>query len=115
MSQTSKERPLQGQSPYVVNAGIVYSNQSLGLDANAFYNVFGRRIAEVGFDSLPDVYEQSFHRVDVTASKKLNHTMKMKLAATNILNRKVQLEQGGLEILGHRPGVAFSASLEWSP
>lgn len=115
MSQTSTERPLQGQSPYVVNAGIGYSNEALGLEINTFYNVFGPRISEVGFDSLPDTYEQPFHRLDITASKKLNGTMKLKFAGTNLLNQRVQLESGGLEIFGYRPGVALSASLEWSP
>lgn len=114
MSQTSKERPLQGQSPYVVNATIGYEDKSSGLFLNAFYNVSGRRIAEVGFDSLPDVYEQPFHRLDVAGSKRIGNKWKLKLAATNLLNQKVQLKQGPLQILGYQPGVAVKASLEWS-
>jgi hypothetical protein len=115
LSQTSLERPLQGQSPYVVNAGVGYSNAGLGLELNAFYNVFGRRIDEVGFDTLPDVYEQPFHRVDVTASKKLARQWSLKVAGKNLLNRSVSLDQGNLEIYQYRPGVGLSASLEWAP
>lgn len=115
LSQTSLKRPLQGQSPYVINAGIGYTNADLGLDLNAFYNVFGERVDEVGFDTLPDVYEQPFHRVDVTASKRLADQWSLKLAAKNLLNRSVSLDQGNLEIYEYRPGVGLSASLEWSP
>lgn len=115
LSQTSQVRPLQGQSPYVVNAGLGYSRPDLGLEANLFYNVFGQRITEVGFDSLPDVYEQPFHRLDVTASKRLADGWTLKLAGKNLLNRSVSLDQGGLEIYQYRPGVGLSASLEWSP
>jgi TonB-dependent receptor len=115
LSQTSLKRPLQGQSPYVVNAGLGYSDVGLGLDLNVFYNVFGRRVDEVGFDTLPDVYEQPFHRVDATVSKRLAPQWSLKLAGKNLLNRSVSLDQGNLEIYEYRPGVGLSASLEWSP
>ncbi len=115
MAQTSKSRPLQGQSPYVVNAGLGYADEAHGLDVNLFYNVFGRRIDEVGINTLPDVYEQPFHRVDATASVRLNPEMSLKLAGKNLLDRKVELEQGELAIFSQSPGVSLSASLEWSP
>lgn len=115
MAQTSKSRPLQGQSPYVVNAGLGYADQDRGLDFNLFYNVFGRRIDEVGINTLPDVYEQPFDRADATASVRLNPQMRLKLAGKNLLNRKVELRQGDLAIFSQSPGVSLSASLEWSP
>ena len=115
LSQTSLKRPLQGQSPYVINAGAGYTNAGLGLELNVFYNVFGRRIDEVGFDSLPDVYEQPLHRVDANASKRLGEHWKLKLSGKNLLNQSVSLDQGNLEIYEYRPGVGLSASVEWSP
>lgn len=112
-SQTSASRSLQGQSPYVVNLGFGYSDEVL--DLYGLYNVSGRRIAEVGFNSLPDVYEQPFHQVDVTGSRKLSATTRLKLTAKNLLNRSVNLEQGDLSIFNYKPGIGFSLSLEWTP
>ena len=111
--QTSAERPLQGQSPYVVNLSAGYDGGKT--EAFALYNVIGRRIAEVGFDTLPDVYEQPFHRVDLVANRRLNPNLKLKFAATNILNRSISLKQGDLSVLRYKPGVGLSLSLSWSP
>jgi hypothetical protein len=112
--QTSAERPLQGQSPVVVNLGLGYEHAPSAFEATALYNLFGRRVDEVGFDSLPDVYERPMHRVDVTASKGMAHGMTLKLGATNLLDEDIVLEQGDLTVLRYKPGVGFSAALEWS-
>ena len=35
-----KDRPLQGQSPYIVNAGLYYtSSEKIGLSASLLYNI----------------------------------------------------------------------------
>jgi hypothetical protein len=109
--QTSKARPLQGQSPYVVNASLGWARG--GTQVNALYNVHGERIAEVGSDGLPDAYEQPFHRVDLTLSHEWRE-LKAKLALTNLLASKVVVKQGGLEASSYEPGIAGSVSLEWS-
>ncbi|MBK8882517.1 MAG: TonB-dependent receptor [Bacteroidales bacterium] len=43
-----RDRPLQGQSPYMVNAGIFYYNDEKGLTVTTMYNVIGKRIVAVG-------------------------------------------------------------------
>ncbi len=44
-----KDRPLQGQSPYIVNAGLYYtSSEKIGLSASLLYNIIGKRIVGVG-------------------------------------------------------------------
>jgi outer membrane receptor protein involved in Fe transport len=110
-NQTSTQRPLQGQSPYVVNASLGWSRS--GTDVTALYNVYGERITEVGFELLPDAYEQPFHRVDLTLSHKWR-ALRAKLAVTNLLDSRVVIEQGGLELLSYEPGLAGSVTLEWS-
>lgn len=114
-AQTNQTRPLQGQSSYVVNLDLGWEHKATGTDVSLLYNVFGERLAEVGVEGLPDVYEQPFHRLDLTASQVLPRDLKLKLAATNLLDRDVVVQQGAFAVQKHRPGVAFSASLEWAP
>lgn len=62
------ERPLQGQSPYVVNAGLSYFNPESGFSVTALYNVIGRRIAELGYKNYTDIYENPRPQLDAQAS-----------------------------------------------
>ena len=42
-------RPLQGQSPYLINSSLSYYNTENAFGATILYNVIGRRIREAGF------------------------------------------------------------------
>jgi hypothetical protein len=81
-------RPMFGQSPYLVNAYVSFSNDSLGIDANLSYNVQGKRLAVIGIGAIPDVYEQPFHSLNFKISKKFGKDMQWKgsLTAQNLLN-----------------------------
>lgn len=114
-SQTSASRALQGQAPLVVNVGATWSHEATGTEATALYNVVGRRIEEVGFNTLPDTYREPVHQVDVAASQGLGADLTLKLGASNLLNQSVVLRQGPLEVYRMNPGVVFSAALEWAP
>lgn len=108
---TSANRPMQGQSPYVLNANLEYDNESLGTQATALYNVFGRRISEVGSNTLPDIYERPFHQLDFVFSQKFGRKTKFNFRARNIINpeaRRVQRDQV-TEVF--RKGRAFSAGV----
>ena len=64
-------REMAGQSPYVINAGLSYSNDSLGWDAGIFYNVKGPTLYIVGAGLFPDIYFESFHSLNLSVSKKI--------------------------------------------
>lgn len=113
-SATNGQRPLQGQSPYVVNVSLGYSKEALGLDVALLYNVFGPRITEVGINPKPDVYEQPFHRLDATVARSFKNGARFKFAVTNLLNQQVVEKQGDVEVLTYHPGVAGSMAVEWS-
>ena len=55
------DRPLQGQSPYVLNFGLLYDLPEPGFNATLLFNQIGERIYVVGTSSnvggSPDVYE----------------------------------------------------------
>jgi TonB-dependent receptor len=65
----SDTRPLQGQSPYIVNAGLQYEHPTKNWGLNASYNVIGRRIFIVGNVQEPSVWENSRNVIDLQFSK----------------------------------------------
>lgn len=80
--------PLQGQSPYVVNLGLFYQNDTAGLQASVLYNVFGPRMMLLGSVSAPSVYELPFQAFDITVSKTFYKHYTISFAAQNILDQK---------------------------
>jgi outer membrane receptor for ferrienterochelin and colicin len=115
--QTNNERPLAGQSPFVINLGGDYTNDKSGTRVRLLYNVFGRRIAQVGSYGLADIYEQPRHVVDITVAQRIGKYVDLKLAAENVLLAPVRFTQG-LEaaadesnIVGKfQPGATFTLS-----
>jgi hypothetical protein len=112
---TSESRPLQGQSPYVANVNASYTRDSSGTEVTLLYNVFGPRISEVGFNRLPDTYEQPLHRVDVTLVQRLSDNLRLKLTGSNLLNQSSVFRQLGTDVLRYRPGLTATAQVEWTP
>jgi TonB-dependent receptor len=86
------DRPLQGQSPYLVNLGLLYDLEKQGLNATLLFNQIGERIYLVGDKSAgagtPDIYEASRPLLDFQVSKKLlNNKAEVRLNVSDILNR----------------------------
>lgn len=99
-SNQDKERAMQGQSPYVINASLLYSNPDRGLQVNLAYNVFGKRIFAIGdFNQQsgialnPTQYEMPRNQIDLTISKDFGRKFNAKLGIQDILNEKYQLIQ----------------------
>ncbi|MBN2804025.1 MAG: TonB-dependent receptor [Deltaproteobacteria bacterium] len=112
--QTSDKRPLQGQSPYVINAQLGYDNIDQKFSAIILYNVFGARISEVGASGLPDTYEQPFQYLNFVIKKKFRDRFGASFKIQNILNQYVHFVQGGKTTFKYRPGVSFSLGLGFS-
>lgn len=79
------DRPLQGQSPYVANAGIQANFPKWGLNATAVYNVVGDRVFEVGFVGYNDIYERRRNLLDFQLSKKIGKRGEIKLNCQDLL------------------------------
>jgi TonB-dependent receptor len=86
-------RPLQGQSPYLVNAGLNYETES-NLRIGAFFNVQGRTLEIVGSGDIPDVYTLPFNSLNINANKTfgedIQHSIGFKIE--NILGDDVESE-----------------------
>lgn len=67
-----RERELQSQSPYMINAGLVGKLTESELEAGLFYNVQGPTLQVVGFGRLTDVYSEPFNNLDLSISKVFN-------------------------------------------
>jgi TonB dependent receptor/Carboxypeptidase regulatory-like domain/TonB-dependent Receptor Plug Domain len=130
---TTDNRPLANQAPYVINLSLDYSNQARGIDVRLLYNVFGPRIAILGSNGLPDIYENPRNSLDLSAAKKLGKHVDIKLQVLNMLASPVVFgyrnQQGyrqsadGLrfESLGrqpetkrYNPGTTFAATATYS-
>ena len=109
---TSSQRPMAGQSEYVVNAGLTYTN---GLSATLLYNVAGRRIYEAGAGGLPDSYEEARHLMDASLQFPIAGTLSGRADAKNLLNTPFRLSQGDIVRQRYLLGRQFSVGLSWQP
>jgi outer membrane receptor protein involved in Fe transport len=88
-----RRRPLQGQSPYVINSGLYYNDPDLGYSVNIAYNVIGNRIMAVGSVIAPSWIERPRNAVDLQVAKSFKNSMEVKLNIQNVLNSKYRLFQ----------------------
>jgi TonB-dependent receptor len=78
-------RPMLGQSPYIINAGIFYQNDSSGLMISLLYNKIGKRIIYVGDKSIPHIWEMPRNSLDLTITKTFNAHLALKAGIVDIL------------------------------
>ena len=126
-SSTQSNRPMQGQSPYLVNAGVFY--QKRGWNAAVLFNRIGKRIVGVGRSmgtgestvSIPDSYEMPRDVIDISLSKQIGGHLEIKAAVRDLLAEKVRYLQfqdtdsGEVEqtVRQYRPGRNVSVSISW--
>ncbi|MBS1686382.1 MAG: TonB-dependent receptor [Bacteroidetes bacterium] len=82
---------LQGQSPYIVNAGLYYQNDSIGLQASLLYNVSGPRIYAIGNQFYPNIGEMPKHSLDLTLSYTVFKRLTFIVAIQDILAQSSRL------------------------
>lgn len=85
----SSNRPLQGQSPYLINMGLQFDNSTKGISGSILYNRIGQRLNLVGLNELgfPDVYERPRDQLDIQLSKKIFAGKgELKLTWSDLLN-----------------------------
>ncbi len=97
-STQSDDRPLQGQSPFIINAGLNYNDAKRGLQLNFNYNVIGKRIFAVGNNfpaPYPDWYEMPRNVIDFNFSKEITKSIMIKGGITDLLNQDNYILQDG--------------------
>ena len=86
-------RPLQGQSPYIFNAGIQYSNQKSGINALLSFNRIGRRIVFVARGSQDFIWENPRTIVDFSIGKTFFKKLQARLVIGDILHQNMVFYQ----------------------
>jgi hypothetical protein len=87
--EETANRPLQGQSPYIINLGLQYNSKNEKWNGSILYNRIGQRLALVGTNDLgfPDVYERPRDQVDFQLARKvLKNQGEIKITWADILN-----------------------------
>lgn len=84
-------RPLQGQSPYIINGGLSYNEPNSGLGATVSFNRIGRRIWQVGQqngkNAYIDIYEGPRSVLDIQVSKRIFKNGEIKINCGDVLNQ----------------------------
>jgi hypothetical protein len=115
--QTSSNRPLQGQSPFVVNLMLDYTHPAVGT-ARLLYQVSGRSIAAVGAYGLPDIYEEKRNQLDFVFVKQdvpiFGQPFDLKFTAENLVNDRYLFTQGGETQERYVKGVTLSFGLSYN-
>ncbi|WP_461532725.1 TonB-dependent receptor [Sinomicrobium sp.] len=117
-----RKRQLQGQSPYLVNVGLNYKNDDIGLESGMFYNVQGKTLEVVGTAGLnPDVYTMPFNSLNFNFSKTLGEEQRSKISiqASNILGDDRQSQYEAFRAQNQNfsfrsPGREFSIGYSYS-
>ncbi len=82
------KRPMVGQSPYTINAGLQNNAFNNKLNLSVLYNRIGKRITNVGGQRLIEVWENPRNVLDFQANYRFlkNEKMQLKLNVSDILN-----------------------------
>jgi len=92
-SSMEHDRPMQGQSPYIVNTGLFY--QRGDLNAGLLYNIIGKRIVGIGRNdnsqggtidnNVPDMFEMPRHALDLSLSYRFGQHIELSAGIRNLL------------------------------
>jgi TonB-dependent receptor len=80
----NSSRPMQGQSPFIINAGLFYANEN-ALNVSLSYNLVGQRIAIAGSIQEPSVWENGRNVLDFQISKTFKDKYEVKLNVKDAL------------------------------
>jgi len=94
LASTNADRPMVGQAPYVVNAGLTYSRGAGS--ATILFNRVGDRITEAGVVPMPDVKELARDQLDFSLRVPASRDVVARVDARNLLGTSHQLQQGSI-------------------
>jgi hypothetical protein len=83
-------RPLQGQSPYILNCALSYVGDSSGLSSTISINRIGRRLAIAGSNILPEFFDKERTVIDFQIAKTfLDNKLELKFNARDLLAQDI--------------------------
>ncbi len=129
-------RPMQGQSPYLINTGLFYAHERTGWSCSVLYNRIGKRLIGVGRSvgltgsddaiTIPDSYEMPHDALDLNLAKTFGDHWTIRLSARDVIGEKIIYQQLATATLSDgstrqikqitrsfRPGRTFLLSVTW--
>ncbi len=129
-------RPMQGQSPYLINTGFFYAHERTGWSCSVLYNRIGKRLIGVGRSvgltgsddaiTIPDSYEMPHDALDLNLAKTFGTHWTLRFSARDVIGEKIVYQQLATATLSdgttqqikqitrsYRPGRSFSLSITY--
>ncbi|NCW87663.1 MAG: TonB-dependent receptor [Chitinophagaceae bacterium] len=124
------DRPMQGQSPYLINIGLLYDLEKAGLSSTLLFNQIGERIYLVGDltsgAGSPDIWEAPRPLLDFQLTKKImKKKAEVRLNISDLLNatqyfyqnvdKNVRLQKGvDAYRFTRKPGTNYQLAFQFS-
>lgn len=108
------DRPMVGQAPYVINAGLTWAPLGGNASATLLYNRVGRRIFSAAEAPFPSVYDEARDVLDLSLRFPLFRGLSAKLDARNLLDEPYLRTQGNVVRESYHAGRVLSFGLSWS-
>jgi outer membrane receptor protein involved in Fe transport len=87
----TSNRPLQGQSPYLINGSIGYNDEERGLSSTLSVNRIGDRLSVSGNYLVPELYEKARTVIDFQLTKSfIKNSLELKFNARDILAQNIK-------------------------
>lgn len=98
------KRPLQGQAPYLLNAGLYYDNAGWGTRIAGIYNYVAESIYAVGLgersnplivgsENRGSLIELPRHLLDFSATQRIGKGLQLKFTVQNLLDQKIKMAE----------------------
>jgi TonB-dependent receptor len=121
------ERPMVGQAPYIINAGLQHSFLENKLNFSALYNTVGRRLNVAGGALFAGIWEAPRNVVDLQlALKVIKNKGELKFNAGDILNSRItqyydndknkKYDRSSIDetVSSYKPGSNYSLSFTYT-
>ncbi len=112
-------RPMQGQSPYMANISLFFTEPDWGTSVNILFNEYGSRIDAISDVRTGDgdIYEHKRGTFDLSFTQSLASLMyglEAKYAVKNLTSRDVLYTQDGLEYRRNKIGATHSLQISFN-
>lgn len=81
-------RAFEGQSPFIINAALIYSDLDKGINGTLSFNALGDRLKVIGRDITPDIFTRGRNQLDLSLAKTFGD-LNITFTAKNLLNDNI--------------------------
>lgn len=108
-----ERRPLQGQSPYVINIGLFFVEPSWGTSLSFTFNKIGERIIEVATAYQEDIIEKPRDVIDIKISQPIIKGLNISFGIKDLLSQDHLFMQGNLPARIIKANTTYSLGINY--